>query len=232
MQIPPFCIFIHLLACDNVHIMKIRVKICGITSSEDALNVCNSGADAIGLVFYEKSPRNVSISQAAKICASLPPFISTVALFLNASTEFVHSVLASVPIDLLQFHGSESPDYCSSFNHPYIKAIGMKDVANFEAFDAIAKLYPDAKGFLVDSHATGKPGGTGETFEWENVPIDYKKPIILAGGLNPENIAAAIHQAPVYGYDLSSGVESKSGIKDKQKIMQLMNEVKRVQCEQ
>ena len=212
--------------------MRIRVKICGITSVEDAQKVCNAGVDAIGLVFYEKSPRNVSIPQAAEICASLPPFVSVVALFLNASSEFVNSVLASVPIDLLQFHGSESPEFCASFKHPYIKVIGMRDVDSFEKFDAIAKQYPDAKGFLVDSHATGKAGGTGETFEWKNVPINYQKPVILAGGLNPENISDAILQAPVYGYDLSSGVESTPGIKDEEKIKHLMNEVKRVQCEQ
>jgi len=212
--------------------MKIRVKICGITSIEDAQKVSHAGVDAIGLVFYEKSPRNVSISQALEICTSLPPFVTTVALFLNASTEFVDSVLASVPIDLLQFHGSESPEYCASFNHPYIKVIGMKDIADIAQFDAIAKQYPDAKGFLVDSHAAGKAGGTGETFEWENTPLNYEKPIILAGGLTPENIAKAIRQAPVYGYDLSSGVESQPGRKDKQKVVHLMNEVKRVQCEE
>ncbi len=212
--------------------MRIRVKICGITSIEDAKKVCDAGVDAIGLVFYEKSPRNVSIPQAAEICSSLPPFVSTVALSLDASPDFVNSVLASVPIDLLQFHGSESPEYCASFNHPYIKVIGMKDIDTFEKFDAIAKQYPDAKGFLVDSHATGKAGGTGKTFEWENTPLNYQKPIILAGGLNPENISEAILQAPVYGYDLSSGVESTPGIKDEEKIIYLMNEVKRVQCEQ
>ncbi len=211
--------------------MKIRVKICGITSIEDAETVCNAGVDAIGLVFYEKSPRNVSIPQAAEICASLPPFVNTVGLFLNASADFVHSVLASVPIDLLQFHGSETPEYCASFKHPYIKVIGMKEVHGLAQFDAIARQYPDARGFLVDSHAAGKAGGTGKTFEWANTPVDYHKPIILAGGLNAENIAAAIQQAPVYAYDLSSGVESQPGIKDKHKVMQLMNEVKRVQCE-
>ena len=212
--------------------MRIRVKICGITSIEDAKKVCDAGVDAIGLVFYEKSPRNVSIPQAAEICSSLPPFVSTVALFLDASPDFVNSMLASVPIDFLQFHGSESPEYCASFNHPYIKVIGMKDIDTFEKFDAIAKQYPDAKGFLVDSHATGKAGGTGKTFEWKNTPLNYQKPIILAGGLNPENISEAILQAPVYGYDLSSGVESTPGIKDEEKIIYLMNEVKRVQCEQ
>lgn len=210
--------------------MRIRVKICGITSIKDAQNVCNAGADSIGLVFYEKSPRNVSIKQATEICESLPPFVNSVGLFLDASKELVNSVLASMPLGLLQFHGSESPEYCASFNHPYIKVVGMKGIDSFEKFDAIAKLYPDAKGFLVDSHATGKAGGTGKTFDWADTPIDYQKPIILAGGLNPNNIADAIQQAPVYGYDLSSGVESKPGIKDKEKIIQLMNEVQRVQC--
>ena len=210
---------------------RTRVKICGITSVIDALNVCDSGANAIGLVFYEKSPRNVSIELAAEICASLPPFISSVGLFLDASAEFVNSVLASVPLDLLQFHGSESPEYCSSFNRPYIKAIGMKNIQDEAEFAAYANQFNDAKGFLVDSHGAGKAGGTGETFNWNTVPQNYTKPIILAGGLNPENIADAIQSVSVYAADLSSGVESKPGIKDKHKIRQLMEEVKRVECQ-
>lgn len=216
--------------------MRTRVKICGITSIEDALNVCDAGADAIGLVFYDKSPRNISIEKAAEICKSLPPFVTSVGLFLDASKQFVDSVLASVPLDLLQFHGSETPEFCASFKRPYIKAVGMKDIQDENSFAAViddhARLFTHAKGFLVDSHAAGKAGGTGETFDWRLIPVSINRPIILAGGLNPENIADALRLVSVYGIDLSSGVESQPGIKDKQKIMKLMNEVKRVQCEQ
>jgi len=217
--------------------LKIRTKICGITSIEDALTVCDAGADALGLVFYEKSPRNVSAEMAATICQALPPFVTTVGLFLDAPEAFVNRVLATVPLDLLQFHGSETPEYCASFNRPYIKAVGMKELqqeCDFEAsFKQYADQYPDAKGFLVDSHGAGKAGGTGETFNWDSVPQKYPKPIILAGGLNPDNIVDAIRQVSahgsLYGIDLSSGVESSPGIKDKQKITQLFIQIKQVQ---
>ncbi len=218
----------------------IRTKICGITSVEDALNVCNAGADALGLVFYAKSPRNVSSEQAAEICNAIPPFVTTVGLFLDASADFVNEVLKTVPLDLLQFHGSESPTYCASFNRPYIKAVGMKEFLESDdvesAFKKYADQYPQAQGFLVDSHGAGKAGGTGESFNWKKTPQAYDKPIILAGGLNPTNISEAIQTAdPIYGVDLSSGVESAPGIKDKQKIEALMknirmSEVRRVQC--
>jgi phosphoribosylanthranilate isomerase len=207
-----------------------RVKICGITSIEDAQTVCDAGVDAIGLVFYEKSPRNVSIQQAKAICESLPPFVTSVGLFLDAPKEFVESVLAEVSLDLLQFHGSEQADYCESFKRPYIKAIGMQGINDEAEFNSFADEYPRAKGFLVDSHAAGKAGGTGQTFNWENLPRSCNKPIILAGGLNPENTADAIKIDDIYGIDLSSGVESSPGIKDPQKIQQLMTEVYRVQC--
>jgi len=218
----------------------IRTKICGITRIEDALNVCNAGADALGLVFYAKSPRNVSSEQAAEICNAILPFVTTVGLFLDAPVTFVNEILETVPLDLLQFHGSESPEYCASFNRPYIKAVGMKEFIQSDdvdaAFKKYADQYPQAQGFLVDSHSAGKAGGTGETFNWNKVPQAHDKPIILAGGLTPENISEAIQTAdPIYGVDLSSGVESAPGIKDKQKIEALMknirmSEVRRVQC--
>ncbi len=207
----------------------IRVKICGITSIEDANNVCAAGVDAIGLVFYEKSPRNVSINQAREICNSLPPFITTVGLFLDASSEFVSSVLATVPLDLLQFHGSETAEYCASFNRPYIKAVGMKGMKNADDFIQYTNQFSEAKGFLIDSHAKGKAGGTGETFDWNNIPQTIDKPLILAGGLNPNNISDAIKQTSVYAFDLSSGVESQPGIKDKHKIMQLFTNIKKTE---
>jgi len=211
-------------------ITRTRVKICGITSIQDAHNVCAAGADSIGLVFYEKSPRNVSITQAKVICDSLPPFVTCVGLFLDASSDFVNSVLTEVKLDLLQFHGLEAPEFCDSFSRPYIKAIGMKGISSEDEFLQKTQQYTNAKGFLVDSHATGKAGGTGKTFDWKNVPQMQQKPIILAGGLNPENIGDALRQLDLYGVDLSSGVESQAGIKDPEKIKKLMNEVYRVQC--
>ena len=207
---------------------NIRVKICGITSLQDALNVCDAGADAIGLVFYEKSKRHVSIQTARHIYENMPPFVSVVGLFLDASSDFVNAVLDEVPLDLLQFHGAETPDYCRSFRRPYIKAVGIKDMHSEADFARYADQYTTAKGFLVDSHAFGKAGGTGETFDWRKTPQNYTKPIILAGGLDASNVATALQQASVYGVDLSSGVESSPGIKDNDKINALMQEVKRV----
>ena len=206
--------------------MATRVKICGITSIEDALNVAHSGADAIGLVFYPKSSRLVSATQAAEICAALPPFITTVGLFLNASETEVSDILKDVNLDLLQFHGHETPEFCRSFGLPYIKAIGTDGLKDFAQN---ADQYHDALGILVDSHVLGKAGGTGQTFDWKLLPTNYAKPIILAGGLNPENIAEAIRETRVYAVDLSSGVESSPGIKSKAKIDALMREVKHVE---
>jgi len=214
----------------NQKITRTRVKICGITSPQDARDVCAAGADSIGLVFYGKSPRNVSIAQATEICDSLPPFVTCVGLFLNPSSDFVNEVLTDVKLDLLQFHGLETAEFCDSFSRSYIKAIGMEGVKTEDEFTEITKQYSNAKGFLVDSHASGKAGGTGKTFDWKNVPQMQQKPIILAGGLNPENIGDALQQLNLYGVDLSSGVESQAGIKDPVKIKKLMNEVYRVQC--
>lgn len=209
---------------------RTRVKICGITSVEAAQNVCEAGADSIGLVFYKKSLRNVGIRQAREICDSLPPFVTCVGLFLDANEDFVNDVLNEVKLDLLQFHGLETAEYCDSFSRPYIKAIGMEGLQSEAEFSDAVKQYTNAKGFLVDSHATGKAGGTGQTFDWKNVPQAQQKPIILAGGLNPDNVGDALQQLDLYGVDLSSGVESEPGIKDPEKVRKLMNEVYRVQC--
>lgn len=208
---------------------RTRVKICGITRPEDALAVARSGADAIGLVFYEKSPRNISIEQAQQICASLPAFVSVVSLFMNPERDLVEQVLASCPVDLIQFHGTESAEFCRSFTRPYIKALGM---ANGAQLEQAARKYHDARGLLLDSHATGDAGGTGEVFDWDNIPANYRESIILAGGLKPDNVATAIRQVRPYAVDLSSGVESAPGVKDEALIKQLMNEVNRIDCEQ
>lgn len=202
--------------------MRCRVKICGITSVIDAQMAAAAGVDAVGLVFYPKSKRNLEITQAAEICHALPPFVTSVGLFLDADAAFVSEVLASVPLDILQFHGSETPEYCRQFSRPYLKAVGMKGLEEYGGFHAYAERFPDAQGFLVDSHAPGAAGGTGEVFDWTQVPQDYPQPIILAGGLTPENIAEAIRISRAYAVDVSSGVESAPGIKDAGKVAAFM----------
>ena len=206
--------------------MTTRIKICGITRPEDGLLAANAGADAIGLVFYPKSPRAVTIEQARAICVVLPPFVSVVALFVDAEHFEVEDVLADVPINLLQFHGSETPAQCESFNKPYIKAIRMKDDADL--VDAVEQ-YSTAQGLLVDTYNPNEAGGTGEVFDWDRVPDGLDTPIILAGGLEPRNVASAIQQMNPYAVDVSSGVEVSKGIKDADKIRAFVTAVKTAQ---
>lgn len=193
----------------------VRVKICGITRVEDALAAAAAGADAIGLVFYAKSPRAVGIEQARAIIAALPPFVTTVGLFVDIECDELQRILASVPLDLLQFHGDESPEQCESINRPYIKALRVK------AGDDIAvqvNRYPGAKGILLDTYVDGVPGGTGEAFDWSLVPEGLSKPVILAGGLHADNVAAAVARVRPYAVDVSGGVEASKGIKDAEKV--------------
>lgn len=207
---------------------RTRVKICGITRVEDGIQAASLGVDALGLVFYPKSPRNINTQQAQLICNELPGFVTTVALFLDPDESLVKRVLADVNIDLLQFHGCESAAFCESFDRPYIKALGIDGVEDIEAlFDQ----YVSAKSILLDSHGAGKAGGTGETFDWDSIPEDLRSKIILAGGLKPDNVADAIKKIRPYAVDLSSGVELAPGIKDRNLMMSLMSEVKRVDCE-
>ncbi len=189
--------------------------------------VSAAGVDAIGLVFYARSPRHVTIQQAIEICASLPPFVSSTGLFLDADKDFIHEVLAEVPLDRLQFHGTESAAYCEAFSRPYIKSLGMSGLSGTD-FRAFADQYPSAQGLLVDSHEPGAAGGTGQIFDWTQVPKDYPKAIILAGGLKPDNIAAAIAATRAYAVDLSSGVEAAPGIKDRARVVAFMNEVRQI----
>ena len=195
-----------------------RVKICGITRIEDGLAAASAGADAIGLVFYEPSPRYVTVARAAAICASLPPFVTTVGLFVNASQAAIDHVLAQVPLDLLQFHGDESAQFCTRFSRPWIKAVRMKDDVDLYQ---CAVQYRQAAGLLVDSYVAGIPGGTGETFNWDRLPKDLSLPVVLAGGLQPGNVADAVAQVRPWAVDVSGGVEQKTvqggrsgGIKD------------------
>lgn len=202
----------------------VRSKICGITRIEDALAAVDAGADAIGLVFYAKSPRAVSVQQARTIIAALPPFVTTVGLFVDASRCELGEILDAVPLDLLQFHGDETPAACDGFHRPYIKALRVKPGDDIAAQVA---LYKNASGVLLDTYVPGIPGGTGEAFDWSLVPAQLSKPVILAGGLTVENVAQAITQVRPYAVDVSGGVESAKGIKDAAKINAFMQAVRR-----
>jgi phosphoribosylanthranilate isomerase len=205
--------------------MRTRVKICGITRCEDAKLVVDAGVDAIGLVFYEKSPRFVSIEFAAEISQIIPAFVSRVALFKDAEQQMIESVLEQVEIDLIQFHGSETADYCEQFNRPYIKAIGMKGAEHDVSFLlANVEKYQSAKALLLDGHAPGEAGGTGESFDWASIAA-VDKPIVLAGGLTPDNVKQAIDLVHPFAVDVSSGVESSPGIKDKDKVAAFMQQI-------
>ena len=201
----------------------VRSKICGITRVEDALAAVEAGADAIGLVFYAKSPRAVTVQQARSIINAMPPFVTTVGLFVDASRCELGEILDAVPLDLLQFHGDESPENCEGYHRPYIKALRVKpgdDIA------AQVVLYKNASGVLLDTYVPGIPGGTGEAFDWALVPEGLSKPIILAGGLTAENVAQAIARVRPYAVDVSGGVEAAKGIKDAQKIRAFMQAVR------
>ncbi len=202
--------------------MRTRVKICGITRVEDALSAVEQGADAIGLLFYTPSPRCVSVAQAAQISSALPPFVNVVALFVNPSRQEVDEVLASVKIDLLQFHGDESETECMQYGLPYLKAIRVKSDSNLIQY---AQTYKSAKGLLLDAHSETAVGGTGQVFDWNLIPSQMPMPIILAGGLTPENVKQAIIQVKPYAVDVSGGVEQTKGIKDAVKIAAFMKQV-------
>ncbi|MFK8329448.1 phosphoribosylanthranilate isomerase [Pseudomonas sp. BJa5] len=201
----------------------VRSKICGITRIEDALAAAEAGADAIGLVFYAKSPRAVDVRQAREIVRALPPFVTTVGLFVNASRCELNEILEVVPLDLLQFHGDETPADCEGYHRPWIKALRVRPGDDLEA---ACKLYSGARGILLDTYVAGVPGGTGEAFDWSLVPEKLCKPIILAGGLSADNVAAAIAQVRPYAVDVSGGVEQAKGIKDAARIEAFIKAVK------
>jgi phosphoribosylanthranilate isomerase len=202
--------------------VRTRVKICGITRVEDALIAVAQDADAIGLVFYPPSPRYVTPAKAAEIVNALPAFITVVALFVDASRADVEAVLSKVNIDLIQFHGQESADECRQYGKSYMKAIRVKSDTNLVQY---MTEYSDAKALLLDTYAEGVPGGTGQVFDWTVIPKNLSKPIVLAGGLDAENVEQAIRQVKPYAVDVSGGVEFKKGIKDAAKIAAFMRGV-------
>ena len=202
--------------------MRTRVKICGITRELDARVVVASGADAIGLVFYPESPRYIQIDQAQTIAAAVAPFVTLVGLFVNADAATIREVTAAVPLALLQFHGQEGNTDCNEFGLPFIKSIAMRSETDLSS--EIAR-YPDASGFLLDTYQPVTHGGGGRVFNWEQVPAKCDAPLILAGGLTPDNVATAIRTVRPYAVDVSSGVESSSGIKSEDRILAFMKGV-------
>jgi len=203
---------------------RTRVKICGITREQDALAAAYAGADALGFVFYPPSPRAVTAEHAAELCKPLPPFVERVGLFVNASASDVQAVLDIVPLTLIQFHGNESPAFCEQFATPYMKALRIGADDSGETLAQI-KAHTAAQGFLLDAYEKGVPGGTGKIFDWSKIPMGIDQPLILAGGLDPENVAQAIAEVAPYAVDVSSGVEVSPGIKDIEKIQQFMQAV-------
>ncbi len=180
------------------------------------------GADAIGLVFYPPSPRAVSVERAAAIVRQLPPFVTTVGLFVNAESELIARVVDEVGVDLLQFHGQECPDYCAQHRRPWIRAVSMKPGTDLAGMQ---RQFSAGRGLLLDAYRPGIPGGTGETFDWDRIPSTLGSRIVLAGGLTPDNVADAVRRVRPYGVDVSGGVEAAKGIKDPQKIKAFIEEV-------
>jgi len=202
---------------------RIRIKICGITRVEDARMVVGLGADAIGLVFYAPSPRNVSLDQARAIIAAIPPFVTIVGLFVDPAPEQIGLVLRRCSLGLLQFHGDEAPDFCRGFGLPYIKAARVRADADLVQY---LSPYHAAQGWLLDAYHDELYGGTGESFDWKRIPPDLARPVILSGGLTPDNVGAAVRQVRPWAVDVSSGVESAKGVKDAAKIAAFIAGVK------
>lgn len=202
--------------------MVTRVKICGITRVQDALVAARLGAHAIGLVFYDVSPRAVTLAQARDIVDALPPFVTAVGLFVNAEKSAVRATLAAVPLHMLQFHGDEDADYCTEFGLPYLRAVRVRPGVDLLQY---ATAFRTARGLLLDAYVEGARGGTGATFDWSLVPQDLPLPVVLSGGLDATNVATAIRAVRPWAVDVSSGVESAKGIKDAARIESFMNGV-------
>jgi phosphoribosylanthranilate isomerase len=201
---------------------RTRIKICGITRLCDALQVARLGGDAIGLVFHSRSPRAIELDNALQIRSAIPPFVTVTALFMNENETWISQVLETVKPDCLQFHGEETAEFCRQWSKPYLKAVPMGSVMDASRY---ADQFPDAQGFLLDSNVAGRQGGSGDTFDWSKIPSNFDFSLVLAGGLNPSNVAAAITQVKPWGVDVSSGVERSRGIKDSDLIDQFFKQV-------
>ncbi len=202
--------------------MRTRVKICGFTQAKDAVVAANLGVDAIGLVFYSPSPRCVSIEQAKEIVEALPAFVTVVALFVDEQESQIRKVLSHVSIDCIQFHGDESAAACRVYNKPYMKAIRMKPGLDIRD---IARQYNDATALLLDAYHPGIKGGSGSQFDWDLIPEDCSLPVVLAGGLQLDNVRQAIQSVKPYALDVSSGVEAEKGVKDVAKMTAFIQQI-------
>ena len=203
---------------------RTRIKICGLREPAHARVAADAGADAIGVVFYPKSPRFVSAREAAAVAAVLPPFVMAVGLFVDAPESEIRKVLAEVPLDLLQFQGDEPPEFCASFGKPWVRAVRMGPGTDLLEY---ARRFSRAKALLLDAHSPGKPGGTGLTFDWSAVPAGLPMPVILSGGLDAANVGRAVREVRPWAVDVSSGVESSRGVKDPRKIVEFIRSVRR-----
>jgi phosphoribosylanthranilate isomerase len=200
----------------------VRVKICGLTRIEDVRSAVNAGADALGLVFTPRSKRFIEPRLAAELAAEMPAFVARVGLFMDQDAQEVENVLRQVPLSLLQFHGSEPPAFCARFGRPWIKAVSMATQDSVRQAEA---RYADAAALLLDSHAVGGAGGTGQVFDWSLIS-STSRPLVLAGGLHPGNVRAAVQAVRPWAVDVSSGVEDRPGIKNAEKVKQFINEAK------
>lgn len=204
----------------------VKVKICGLTSPEQAQMAAQAGADAIGLNFYPPSSRYIeSLELARDIALSVPPFVSVVALVVNASPSDIEGILNRVPVSALQFHGDEDAAFCEQFGRPYLKALRMKP--ELQVSDAIAS-YESANGILLDAYRAGVPGGTGECFDWDRIPDAPAKSLVLAGGLTPDNVATAVDKVQPWAVDVSGGVEASPGLKSASLVRAFVQNAKSV----
>jgi len=201
---------------------RVRIKICGITRLADAQCAVELGADALGFNFYARSPRNVTVEQVQGITAELPPFVTKVALFVDPDEEQLRQVLTVLPIDVIQFHGDESAQFCQSFGYPYIKVLRVAAGSNLQQD---CSKYESAAAILLDTYVGGVPGGTGQTFDWSLIPKTISQPVILAGGLNADNVGEAIRTVQPFAVDVSGGVERKKGIKDGKAMQRFIDAV-------
>lgn len=206
--------------------LRTRIKFCGMTRAQDVALAGALGVDAVGFVFASKSPRRLDIDQAAALRAHAMPFVDVVALMMDSPAELVREVIARVRPTLLQFHGDEDDAYCRGFGLPFLKAVAMGGADDEPAVARFAR-HPHASGFLLDSHARGGSGGTGRTFDWSRIPHGIDRPLLLAGGIGPDNVFDAIRAVQPWGVDVSSGIESAPGEKDAVKMRRFVEEVRR-----
>jgi phosphoribosylanthranilate isomerase len=203
---------------------RTRVKICGITRTRDAIYAAGKGVDSIGLIFHQPSARAIGLERALEIRRALPPFVTVTAVLLDETEDWIAQVVHGLRPECLQFHGNESAAFCEAWGVPYIKAIPMGTIDDPSAY---AREHPRAQGFLLDSNAAGRRGGSGDTFDWSKIPSDFEHPLVLAGGINSSNVADAIARIKPWAVDVLSGVEASRGIKSSEMIDQFFREVER-----